>query len=125
MPLTATPATHSYPEAYTGRPSLSVAYTGQPVAVSVICTWRPVAVLVTFTWPGNKPHRDPEAHSSGQVTSFSVHLAGPYAPQLSRMPFARPGEWHGNRILPEDYYLCKSTGLNTTKMIKYKAWHRS
>ena len=101
MPLPATPATHRYPEAYTGRPSLSVAYTGQPVAVSVICIWRPVAVPVTFTWPGNMLHRYPEAHSSGQVTSFSVHLAGPYALQLSRMPFARPGECHGVTIMTE------------------------
>ena len=67
MPLPATPATHRYPEAYTGRPSLSVANTGQPVAVSVICIWRPVAVPVTFTWPGNMPYSYPECHSPGQV----------------------------------------------------------
>ncbi|MDD7154678.1 MAG: hypothetical protein SO437_05865 [Candidatus Cryptobacteroides sp.] len=70
----------------------------EPNAFLVICIWRPVAVLVTFTWPGNMPYRYPEAHSSGQVTSFSVHLAGPYAPQISRMPFARPGECHGMTI---------------------------
>ena len=33
----------------------------------------------------------------GQVEAFPVHLAGPPGLQLSRMPFARPGEWHGNR----------------------------
>ena len=101
MPLPATPATLRYPEAYTGRPSLSVAYTGQPVAFPVTSTWQSAAVLVTFTWPGNMPHRYPEAHSSGQVTSFSVHLAGPYSLQLSRMPFARPGECNGMTILTE------------------------
>ena len=108
MPLPATPATHRYPEAYTGRPSLSVAYTGQPVAVPV-----------TFTWPGNMPHRYPEAHSSGQVTSFSVHLAGPYALQLSRMPFARPGDCHGVTIMTE----CR-VNVTTYPSPRHKPVHR-
>ena len=91
----------------------------EPNAFLVICIWRPVEVLVTFTWPGNMPHRYPECHSPGQVTSFSVHLAGPYSLQLSRMPFARPGECHGMTILTE----CR-VNVTTYPSPRHKPIHR-
>ena len=89
---------------------------------AVTSTWQPVACLVASTRQSVAVRVPTPCRLS---LSRDIHLAGQHAPQISIMPFARPGEWHGNRILPEDYYLCKSTGLNTTKMIKYKAWHRS